>query len=230
MEEPLAYLLVERGPLPNKRFPLSQTQVTIGRSNNNDVVLVDPEVSRRHARLLWRVDHYVVEDMGSTNGTFVNGHRVGRLTPLDEGDSLELGDTVKLRFNYAPAAAGEDIAWPAEPDVPANPASVPIEPVQLEDELPPPAPPPLYAAGQPAGEQFIDEPPAAYAPPQTGGARSGRRGCWLGCAALIALLLVCAGTFAFLDAYDQGRLLYCGSLKPFFQIALGPLGFAPVCP
>jgi hypothetical protein len=199
--------------------------VTIGRSNSNEVVLVDPEVSRRHARLLWRVDHYVVEDMGSTNGTFVNGQRIGRLTPLDEGDSLELGDTVKLRFNYAPAAAGENIAWAAEPDAPVDPAPVPID-----DDLPPPAPPPPYVAEYPVGEQFVEELPAAFATPQTGGARSGRRGCWLGCAALIALLLVCAGTFIFLDVYDHGRLLYCGSLRPFFQLALGPLGFAPVCP
>jgi hypothetical protein len=53
----------------------------------------------------------------------------------------------------------------------------------------------------------------------------------IGCGLLVALLLVCAGTFLILDAYDQGRLLYCGPAQSLFEAILGPLGlFTPACP
>ncbi|MGH2867730.1 MAG: FHA domain-containing protein [Solirubrobacteraceae bacterium] len=68
-----------------------QTEVTIGRDPGCDVVLSDAEVSRRHARLLFRDGTWVLQDLQSTNGTTVNGVRVGRCE-LRPGDHLIFGN------------------------------------------------------------------------------------------------------------------------------------------
>ena len=71
-------------------------KVRIGRSEESEIVLVDPSVSRAHAVVEVRGGEPVVRDVGSTNGTFVNGRRV-RSRPLRDGDELLFGDT-KMRF------------------------------------------------------------------------------------------------------------------------------------
>jgi FHA domain/Protein of unknown function (DUF3662) len=68
----------------------------IGRSEESEIVLVDPSVSRAHAVVEIRGGEPVVRDVGSTNGTYVNGRRV-RTHPLHDGDELLFGDT-KMRF------------------------------------------------------------------------------------------------------------------------------------
>ena len=70
MNENEALLVVERGPVPSTQVPLTSEQLTIGRSAGNDLVLADPEVSRRHVRIVRRADGFAAEDIGSTNGTF----------------------------------------------------------------------------------------------------------------------------------------------------------------
>jgi len=122
MDETDALLVVERGPAPSLRFALAADQVTIGRSAGNELVLADPEVSRRHARVLRRADGYAVEDIGSTNGTFVNGQRISHLTLLQDGDTIDLGDTVRLRF-VAPVIAPTPIP-PAPVDVSERPTEM----------------------------------------------------------------------------------------------------------
>jgi len=230
MSESEALLVVERGPVPSTQIPLTGDQLTIGRSAGNDLVLADPEVSRRHTRILRRADGFAVEDAGSTNGTFVNGQRISHLTLLQDGDTIDLGDTVRLRFmslaqDTPPAAV--DLA--DRPTQAYSPAVHPVErPAAVEHPAaaPRPAPPPAPAYQPPAVR-----PEATYQPPTypTEEPRRGR-GLLLGCGLLVALLLVCAGTFLVLDAYDQGSLLYCGPLASFFELVLGPFGFAPICP
>jgi FHA domain len=68
-----------------------QGELLIGRHHDCDVVLLDPAVSRRHARLFFRDGTWVLQDLVSTNGTIVNGDRVGRCE-LRPGDHLVLGD------------------------------------------------------------------------------------------------------------------------------------------
>jgi pSer/pThr/pTyr-binding forkhead associated (FHA) protein len=69
------------------------TDLTIGRAADNDLVLGDNRVSRHHGRLTGRRGTLVYVDLGSTNGSRVNGVQVGELV-LGEGDRLELGDSV----------------------------------------------------------------------------------------------------------------------------------------
>jgi FHA domain-containing protein len=66
------------------------SELRIGRSSSCDLMLSDPTVSRRHARLICRGGKWVLQDLGSTNGTALNGRRVGRCE-LRPGDELMLG-------------------------------------------------------------------------------------------------------------------------------------------
>lgn len=107
--KPHATLVIERGSSAGKQFPLSDKDANIGRWDADggvfpdvDLDADDPEakVSRRHARISLRNGEYVIEDLGSTNGTFVNrGHRLapGHRHPLRDGDEIIVGKTF-LRF------------------------------------------------------------------------------------------------------------------------------------
>lgn len=68
-----------------------QRELLVGRHHSCDVVLSDPTVSRRHARLVFRDGNWVLQDLESTNGTTVNGVLIGRCV-LRPGDRLSLGD------------------------------------------------------------------------------------------------------------------------------------------
>jgi pSer/pThr/pTyr-binding forkhead associated (FHA) protein len=110
--QPHAWLIIERGRSAGKRFMLSEGESQIGRWDADGGVFPDvdldpddPEakVSRRHARIKLQNGQYSVEDLGSTNGTFVNrGRRLlpGQPHPLREGDEIIVGKTF-LRFHIA---------------------------------------------------------------------------------------------------------------------------------
>jgi hypothetical protein len=79
-----------------KRVTVADDAVTIGRTPDCDVNLSDPNVSRRHAEVRRQGDGFVVVDLGSTNGTRVNGQGV-KVQTLDDGDEITVGAT-RLRF------------------------------------------------------------------------------------------------------------------------------------
>ncbi len=80
-----------------RTVPLRDGAVTIGRRSDNDIALLDLEVSRRHARIDYIAPHYYISDLGSTNGTRVNGRPIDGRRPLRSGDIIEVGAT-RLRF------------------------------------------------------------------------------------------------------------------------------------
>src|SRR3954467_12555459 len=82
-----------------------QAGATIGREGC-DVNLMDPEVSRRHAAIRDQGGSLAIEDLGSTNGTYVNGTRITVVTALKAGDEVRLGNTVWSLRSNAPAANG----------------------------------------------------------------------------------------------------------------------------
>jgi hypothetical protein len=81
---------------PKDMISITRAPVTIGRLSTNDVVLADPNVSRRHAELRRDGDQWVISDLGSTNGTLVNG-KLAREHVLTEGDRIAFG-TSELLF------------------------------------------------------------------------------------------------------------------------------------
>jgi hypothetical protein len=86
----------ETGLEPGDRVPLLAVS-RIGRDGTNDVILEDTFVSAEHARLSWNGRGWVLEDLGSTNGTRINGKMVQRPAPLKPGDTIEFG-RVKLKL------------------------------------------------------------------------------------------------------------------------------------
>ena len=73
-------------------YVLHQDVTSLGRTAGNDLIIQDPTISRHHARLFFHNGQWSVEDLNSSNGTYVNGARVTRPMPLQHGDELRLGD------------------------------------------------------------------------------------------------------------------------------------------
>lgn len=107
---PSATLVIRQGPQAGMSFPLVGNQVVIGREEGLDISLQDPEASRRHARISWQAGQYIIEDMGSTNGTFVNGVQITSPQILNAGDSVGIGQTA-LVFQMAGAYMGAPQAY-----------------------------------------------------------------------------------------------------------------------
>ncbi|HEU5304187.1 MAG TPA: FHA domain-containing protein [Gemmatimonadales bacterium] len=93
---PLASLLVRSGDLKGCRLPIKVPVVNIGRGDYNDVVLADPSVSTMHAKLQRREEVWVLSDLNSTNGTFVEGERLRGEAPLSPGTTVRFGDVTTL--------------------------------------------------------------------------------------------------------------------------------------
>jgi len=90
----LPMLVVQGGPQSGQFYVLTQKSTTcLGRAQANDIVLDDVSVSGQHCRVRFESGHFVVHDLKSTNGTFVNERRVTR-HPLKPGDVLKLGETL----------------------------------------------------------------------------------------------------------------------------------------
>jgi two-component system cell cycle response regulator len=97
--EQAAYLVVLAGSNLGEMYKLEKDRTVIGRSEKADIRLIDDGISRDHAQLVKDGGQIVLEDLGSTNGTFCNGDRVRRQA-LAEGDKILLGSTTILKFSY----------------------------------------------------------------------------------------------------------------------------------
>lgn len=93
-----AQLVAAAGDDETQRWELGRGTTTIGRAEDCDIVLTDREVSRRHAQIRGESGSYVLVDLGSTNGTMVNGVRVERAIPLRSGDEIRILPGYTLHF------------------------------------------------------------------------------------------------------------------------------------
>ena len=87
-------LLVTSGALAGTSLALTEQQITIGRSNDATLVLNDDYASSRHARLFPQDGQWIVEDLGSTNGTYLDRQKVTQPTPVPTGVPIRIGKTV----------------------------------------------------------------------------------------------------------------------------------------
>ncbi|MDY7228684.1 FHA domain-containing protein [Hyalangium rubrum] len=100
--------------------PFAREEITIGRQEGNTIRLSDRNVSRRHARLLRVNGHVVVEDLGSSNGTRINGERISGQSTVKDGDLIQIGD-YDLALQSEAAAAASASRRPAANDEPSDP-------------------------------------------------------------------------------------------------------------
>ena len=87
-------LVVTAGALKGTSLDLAQQQITLGRANDATLVLNDDYASSRHARIFPQDGQWIVEDLGSTNGTYLDRQKVTRPTPVPLGVPIRIGKTV----------------------------------------------------------------------------------------------------------------------------------------
>ena len=144
---PQFQLVMRSGPTPGATFSLEGDQLIIGRDTASSIAINDAEVSRKHARLTFQGGKYVIEDLGSTNGTFVNGQRLASPAVLKSGDVVSLGEQIVLMYEALASDPGATV-------------------MSARKSMPRPAPAPVPApAPAPAQQQYYAPPPPPSAAP-----------------------------------------------------------------
>jgi predicted component of type VI protein secretion system len=192
-------LVLRSGPTPGKAFPLDKSEMFIGRDMANEIVINDPEVSRRHARVFVQAGNTVIEDLGSTNGTSINGQRLTGPYIMRPGELITFGEHISLYFESETADSNATVAATRIPSGPqmAQPSAPPPPiyqtpqasnaPAPLRYQAPPP--PPTFSGRVPV-------PPLAE-PPQKKG-----RMIWIIVVIVVLLIMICAcaGILYYIDS------------------------------
>jgi ABC-type multidrug transport system ATPase subunit/pSer/pThr/pTyr-binding forkhead associated (FHA) protein len=121
---------------PSKEFELIKSEIIIGRDDGVDIVIPTPAVSRRHVRLMMEGNAYAIEDLGSSNGTFINGDRLIGRRALQHGDQIRLGQAITLSYQTHEDSSQQTAVRPATP---AAPSHVMQTTIGQEIEFPPAA-------------------------------------------------------------------------------------------
>ena len=174
-------LVMRSGPNPGATYPLDVSQTTLGRDGSNTIPINDAEVSRYHARMTLQGGKIVLEDLGSTNGTSVDGNRISGPHVLKAGEMISLGEDIVFVFDvesFDPDATVVSAA--AAVPRPSQPAAAPRqEPTPYQS-----APPQAYA-GQVPADPIPQAPPPASAMP-------GKRSALPIVLAVSALIILCS--------------------------------------
>ncbi|HOU12137.1 MAG TPA: FHA domain-containing protein [Anaerolineae bacterium] len=181
-------LIVTEGPNQGQSYALQEMICTLGRTADNTVVIDSPRISRHHTQIRLLPEGAIVEDMGSTNGTWLNNRRLTSPQRLMPGDIIGLADYVTFRFEV------EEEVW-TEKLIPAMPGA----PTQVMDDVystPVPPPPrgyqePYRQYAEPETPPFV---PAQSAPPaalQPIVAPRAKRPQWVYIVVAILLVLIC---------------------------------------
>jgi hypothetical protein len=207
MVTPAYQLIMRQGPTPGLVYDLVKPELTIGRDMTNDFVINDAEVSRKHVVLRLQGGSYVVEDLGSTNGTFINGQRLLGPHSLNVGELLTLGENVGLVFeairpDLAATVIGSEAAAPP-PVRYTQPQAPSPQPVYRVPSVPSPQPYKVPLS-YPEEEFIAEEPP-----------EKSSRTLWLiaGCGCLALVAITCAAAVLAIDYYDLWCTLF-GSVIP----------------
>ena len=209
-------LVVRQGPIPGQVFECDRNEISIGRDIANDFVINDAEVSRRHARLTLEVDRYQIEDMNSTNGTYIDGQRLIGPHIMAIGEIIMFGDNVGVIFEGETAPS--DITVISTVDLGSTPVAAIPAPIETPVQLNTPIQPKVneYPIVEESIPEIEPEPPEEIAKKPINN--------WLlaGCGCLVVIVLLFVAALVFIDQYEGG--LYC---RTPFDIIFGTLGFCP---
>jgi len=212
-------LVVRQGPNPGQIYQLEKTDLSIGRDIGNDIVINDAEVSRKHARLTLVGDRYKIEDLNSTNGTYIDGQKLIGPHVLASGEIIMFGDNVGVVFDGQPVKP--EVPVPGKADLGATPVAAIPAPAEVP-ALPPaalvsqasnlPNPQPVLGENQPEQEMIPEKKPINS---------------WLlaGCGCALVIIVLVIAVWVFIDQpWNPGGGLYC--VSPF-DIVFRSLGFCP---
>jgi len=224
------YRLVAQSGSATGAFPLDQPEMVLGRDPNTDIPVDDKEISRRHARLFQQGGNWILEDLGSLNGTYVNNIRLTQPHILRPGEVVNLGDHVTFLFEAVQMDPDATVAKPASPRraaqqaapapdafVPPAPAFTP--PAQPQPVYTPPAPKPAAPPVNPIMPPPAPAQPQAYSgqvpqqPDQFGGQPAKKKlPTWavVVIVAAVILLVICVIPFIIIDATNQWCNLFGG--------------------
>lgn len=198
--------VMRSGPNTGTTYPLEAPEIIIGRDASNGIAINDAEISRKHAKLSLHGSAYVIQDLGSTNGTFVNRQRLTGTQVLNAGDTVSFGENIVLTYEAAMDPNATMISSAQAPRMVA-PIRRP-EPAQAPAPAPvyAPAPAPVYSGQVPANSVPMAMPPAKKKFP-----------IWL-IIVIVFLVVICAcvGFFLVIDQLN----LWC-KVVPFLVPLLG---------
>jgi pSer/pThr/pTyr-binding forkhead associated (FHA) protein len=119
----MAHLIIEQGDNVGTKVDIGSDAVVIGRLQSNAVTIKDPKLSRENTKVFRKDKNYCVADLGSRNGTLVNGKKISSARVLNDGDRIQIGETV-IRFR--------------DPSAPSRPPqkSAPSRPVKAKTSAP----------------------------------------------------------------------------------------------
>jgi predicted component of type VI protein secretion system len=211
-------LSIRQGPRPNLVFDLDQDSYTIGREAGNEIVIEDPQVSRRHAQLTRQGEAYILEDIGSTNGTYVNGKRVTAPVLLSNGDTIGLADTVVLSVQ-APVMTDEDATMVSDAALYAPPTQPGFAPPEVQQPVQPRTQSPAARPQNYVPPQYV--PPPQYTPIQSeevglDARADNRRTLLIGVGCLALILVVC------MIAFVAWSFIDCRSFSSVFPFLFPP--------
>jgi pSer/pThr/pTyr-binding forkhead associated (FHA) protein len=213
-------LTMKEGPMPGQRFEVKGQSVVLGRDPASNIVIDDNEVSRRHARLIVQGSGFAIEDLGSTNGTFVDDQRIRTVAPLSPGASIRLGERVSFSYDVLAPDEAETRDFASTP--PTSSQRMSSRAMRRGEPVPPPTPAFVREPSEESVESLRSLESEEALPPQSR-LRPRRKGIrlpvfskpWMiGCG--IALLLGLCGLITFLW-YVDANFLWCdvfGGLIP----------------
>ena len=198
--------VMRSGPQPGKVYPLDGNELIIGRDTNLGVSINDAEISRKHAKMELRGSSYVIQDLGSTNGTFVNGNRISGMQVLNPNDIVSFGENIVLMYEAIADPNATMLSSAKAPKTSAGARKPAPAPAAA------PAPAPVYSGQVPAG------PAPAAAPAKKGGSKLVLI---IILVVVVCLILGCVGLLLWIDA-DATGARWCQYL-PFMARWLGAI-------
>jgi predicted component of type VI protein secretion system len=198
--------VMRSGPNTGKIYPLELSEISIGREASNDIAINDGEISRKHAKMTLHGTTYLIQDLGSTNGTSINGQRITGSQVLNPGDTVSFGENIVMLYEATLDPNATIIASAQSPKT--------VIPVQKPTPISAPVPPTVPAPAP--ARPFYNQVSASTAPSAPAPAKK-KFPFWL--IILIVLLLMICACLAFFIIIDQ-LSLWC-NVVPFLVPLLG---------